>query len=246
MPLKPGAAVKGSSQDELVILSLEHPGRAPRPRFWILILLVFVAAGGFAAGWVGSYRLLDSLQTERDQLLRDLSRNEQTITELTQHVGILEKGGEVDRYAADSVRGSIRSLEQQVDDLERDVAFYKSIMDPDAVEKGLKIHGLVFDSLGESRYRYQLMLTQVADNGNPVAGTATVNVVGKNSQGARQTVPLNQLDSGFTGRFRFRYFQELSGELVLPDGFVPQTVNVVAQPTGKKSRRVEQTYDWTL
>ncbi|WP_369856322.1 DUF6776 family protein [Candidatus Thalassolituus haligoni] len=245
MALNKGTAVLGSLQDELVI-SRRRPGRELRSRFWMLLLLLLAVGSGFAGGWFGSLRMLESLQAQRDQLLSDLSRNEQTITDLTQHVGILEKGGEVDRYAADSVRGSIRSLEQQVDDLEQDVAFYKSIMDPDAVEKGLRIHDLQLVGLNDGRYQYRLMLTQVADNGDTIAGTITANVVGLNDKGVSATVPLVQLDATFTGKFRFRYFQELSGELALPDGFTPQKVNVVAQSTGKKARRTEQTYDWTL
>jgi len=47
-------------------------------------------------------------------------------------------------------------------------------------------------------------------------------------------------------RFRFRYFQNINGELVLPDGFEPREVMIVAQSSGNNAQRLEKRFEWRL
>ena len=43
---------------------------------------------------------------------------------------------------------------------------------------------------------------------------------------------------------RFRYCQEIGGELGLPEGFIAEGVEVVLPTNGSKANRVEQTFPW--
>jgi len=45
-------------------------------------------------------------------------------------------------------------------------------------------------------------------------------------------------------KYRFRYFQEIEGELVLPEGFVAESIEVILQTNGSKANRVEQVFPW--
>ncbi len=245
MTLRKGSVVQGSQQDELVIVR-HRPGHARRALFWRLVSLVVVAAAAFAAAWFYNIDTVKRLRAERDTLQSSLQNNQASIDMLSQQVGILEKGGQVDRQAADSVRESIRSLEDQVDGLEEELAFYKSIMDPAAVTKGLKIHSLSIQPGDGQQAGYRLMLTQVSDNGTVVEGYASVTLQG--SQGD-QTVSyaLSDLSDSVPSEgilFRFRYFQEATGTIALPEGFTPSKVLVVAESTGRKARKIEATFDW--
>lgn len=45
--------------------------------------------------------------------------------------------------------------------------------------------------------------------------------------------------------FRFRYFQDLSGQITLPEGFEAERVILSIKPEGKgKLPPVEQAFDW--
>ncbi|WP_221792919.1 DUF6776 family protein [Oceanobacter mangrovi] len=243
MALQKGSVVKGSPQDELVIIS-HRRGYASRGRFMRFMLLLLVAGATFAATWFYHLESVRTLQTERDQLAQALNSSASSIDSLSQKVGVLEKGGEVDRQAADTVRGSIRSLEDQVVNLEEEVSFYKSIMDPAAIEKGLKIHNLDISRLDDGSFQYRLMLTQVADNANAISGQVTLTLVGRDDKG-EAAIPLNgDTVAGNSSEFRFRYFQELAGNVRLPANFQPVRVEVIAEATGRKARRVEALFDW--
>jgi hypothetical protein len=47
-------------------------------------------------------------------------------------------------------------------------------------------------------------------------------------------------------KFKFLYFQEVSGVLTFPVSFTPEKVKVVAQSRGKHSSKVEQIFNWNV
>ena len=46
--------------------------------------------------------------------------------------------------------------------------------------------------------------------------------------------------------FKFRYFQNVDGEIVVPGGFVPEQIEVIAQSKGRKATRLEKRFDWNV
>ena len=45
-------------------------------------------------------------------------------------------------------------------------------------------------------------------------------------------------------KLRFKYFQNIEGEIVLPEGFLPSRVIVDVVPSGKGLTRLKKTFDW--
>ena len=44
--------------------------------------------------------------------------------------------------------------------------------------------------------------------------------------------------------YRFRYFQEIKGEFVIPVGFSPSELKVIALSAGSSSRKIERSFSW--
>lgn len=240
------AVVKGSQQDQLIIRQY-RPWERFRRFLYTVLFIAAVGMGGYFGGVYDSMNRIQQLTTARDTLQSALQDAERTITNLTQRVGVLEKGGQVDRKATEGIRQTVKELKAQISTLEEEVAFYKGIMAPSANDKGLRISKaeiLPQDSAG--KFRYSIMMTQVADNSSYITGLAAVNFIGL--KGTEKVIlPLRDFDSNVTDlgvKFRFRYFQEVAGDITLPADFVPQQVQVVLQSTGGKAQRVEQTIDW--
>ncbi|TNC91939.1 DUF6776 family protein [Thalassolituus sp.] len=241
------AVVKGSVQHELVIVK-RAPGFRLWRFFWLLALIAGTAAGGYFYGYYDSRMQVRNLTTERDFLAGSLRKSEQTIDDLTQRVAILEKGGEVDRRAAEDFRETVRQLSDEVARLEQDVAFYKGIMAPGSGDKGLRVSKIdILPAERSDQYNYSVMLTQVVDNTSYIQGQAAINIVGVRD-GEKVVVPLRDLDPTIEGLgvvFRFRYFQEIKGTLTVPANFIPEQMQVVLQSQGSNSQRVEETRLWT-
>ena len=45
-------------------------------------------------------------------------------------------------------------------------------------------------------------------------------------------------------KFKFKYFQNFEGTLVLPAGFEPQSVEVEVRPRGKRLQPISQRFEW--
>jgi hypothetical protein len=61
--------------------------------------------------------------------------------------------------------------------------------------------------------------------------------------------PLAELSDDFGNgvlQLRFRYFQSIEGELVLPAGFEPRGVSVVASSSTPRKAEVREQYPWQL
>lgn len=241
------AVVKGSKQERLSLVRYD-----PWQRFWrgvyFLLFTVAVAAGCFFGGQYASLNELRALAIERDQLQEQIISADKEIRSFRQRVGVLEKGGEVDRQAAEGIRQAVKELKVQIATLEEEVSFYKGIMAPTGQDKGLRISKIDIQPLDQgSKFRYSIMMTQVADNTSYIKGLAAVNFVGVEN-GMRKIIPLRELDEKVHElgvKFSFRYFQEVAGEVTMPASFNVEQVQVVLQSTGSKTQRVEETIEWS-
>ena len=241
------AVVKGSTQERLTLVRYD-----PWQRFvhviYFLLFTAAVAGGCFFAGQYASLNERRALSAERDQFQEQIIAANQEARGFRQRVGALEKGGEVDRQAAEGIRQTVKSLKAQVATLEEEVSFYKGIMAPSGQDKGLRISKVALQPIAQTnKFRYSIMMTQVADNSSYIKGVAAVNFVGREA-GKRKIIPLRDLDEKVNElgvKFSFRYFQEIAGEVTMPANFKIEQVQVVLQSSGSKAQRVEETIEWS-
>jgi hypothetical protein len=241
------AAVKGSRQHRMIVV----PHR-PWYRAWVFSLCLVALA---ALSWLTyRYGLDEGMATrvevvlERDQLRTALADNENRLALVRQEVADLKLGGQVDTRANEEVRQSIEALQTQIAELNEEIRFYKGVMVPNAEEKGLRIERLdVSNAAGQNQYRYSLMLTQVVDKHEYIQGGVVITLAG--TQGDKVvSYTLNELNKDVAGdiRFRFRYFQNIDGEITVPDGFLPTQMLIVARPAGRGKAAIERAFDWQL
>ncbi|AJQ97614.1 hypothetical Protein YC6258_05586 [Gynuella sunshinyii YC6258] len=240
--------MKGSKQKRLVV-GYYHPWWKFFKAVLMLILLSSAVLGGY---WYGHDRKLSFVNdNHKDEQIVNLQSQVKDLTRQLEsavfRAATAEKGAEVDRVASQKNQQTIKVLKDQVASLQEEVTLYKGIMAPANNSSGLRIQEMSITSTTDlSRFRYKLMLTQVGDNSRYIQGFVEVSILGQ-SNGEKQTIPLKDISEEVDKtdiKFRYRYFQEIRGELNLPEGFTPEQIQVVAQATGNKTARVEKLYDW--
>jgi hypothetical protein len=166
---------------------------------------------------------------------------------MRQEIADLKVGGEIDDKANEEVRHTIESLQDDIAELNEEISFYKGVMLPNVANKGLRIERLDVSSSVPGRVKYSLMLTQVVDKHDYVQGGVQISVHGQDGDNEK-SFKLSELDQEKSEaiRFRFRYFQNINGELLLPEGFEPREVMIVAQSSGSNGQRLEKKFDWPL
>jgi hypothetical protein len=218
-----------------------------------LSVVAITAAGaliGYRAGL--SVAAIDSVYL--DSLERRNAADQRAMADLRARLVEAELAREVDRDASRTLRDSIRELRDQVASLGEEVTFYKSLMAPSSLERGLQIAELELRALeGESRYAFHLLLTQVETRRDWVQGETTLEVHGRMrdaaaDDAAERVLPLKEIaaEGSHPLKFRFRYFQELTGEITLPAGFEPDRVVVSAVRPGAGSEDLSRTFEWLV
>jgi multidrug efflux pump subunit AcrA (membrane-fusion protein) len=150
---------------------------------------------------------------------------------------------QVMREATKTLRGDLTVAHQKMARLQEEITFYKGLMAPSSLRKGLQVAELELTPLeDEAVYDYQLLLTQVALRRTFIAGEVRIDVIGHthDSPDTESVLSLTDLSDMKTYplKFRFRYFQDLAGRLTLPEGFNPARVLVTANQNGKDPLQV--------
>lgn len=238
-------ATEPSSGDYVVVR--HQPGR----RVWQFVILLVLSVGGMLVGYMvgmaeGGFRFSDMAKT-RSMLSEDLAEVREKYTETRRELVTLERGRRIDEQALADARQSIADLEGRIDALQADLTFYKNIMAPSEANKGLRIQRLELKAKPSARrYAYNLSLTQVDDDRRYIEGVVAVNVIGR-QDGERRVIALRDLSEEVEElgvRFRYRYFQDIEGVMILPEGFEPLEIQVVAKAEGRDSAQSERTFNW--
>lgn len=219
------------------------------PWKWPLLIavnLLLLLSGGYVLYEYGHSRAgldFDSLQAQRSELRQQLEESRQHAAELGDRVVVLERASEIDKQAYHEVDDSLRGLQSEILELKEEVAFYRSIVAPRESSRGLRIQRFNIEPGKLPRvYRYKLVLTQVIKNSGMSQGNVQIEIEGLRN-GEHATLPLKDVAAEKLDNlnFRFKYFQNFEGDLLIPEDFTPRRVLIKVV-----SSRVtlEKTFDW--
>ncbi len=218
------------------------------------VTLAILTLLGLAAVFAGY--LLGQRQSGLDRtylgVLEDQKRaGEVEVATLKQRLVDAELVREIDQQAAATLQENIKTLRDDLGGLKEEVTFYKSLMAPSSLSKGLQIAEFdVFGGEAPDTYNYHLLLTQVADRRNWIRGDVRLDVIGQDDrlEIGEQVLSLTDLTDidTYPLKFRFRYFQDLSGLLALPVGFQPERVVVTVVQQGNRGNDLQQSFEWSV
>jgi hypothetical protein len=218
-----------------------------------VVVLLMLAVLGYAAWWLydlGKLHGVTELATLRTQHAMLQGVHDRLVREsetLRERVAILDRSSRIDRQAALDVQAELGGLQEELQAAREEVEFYRGIVSPGDVKPGLRLHRFTLKSGPlPGQYHYDLMLTQLKRNDRYVAGNVEWNIVGEVGDEARKLDLAAVTQNGVeTLKFRFRYFQRLTGVVSLPDGFQAQEVILSIKTTGKRaSGALEQVFEW--
>jgi hypothetical protein len=225
----------------------------PRHRFRLLLLtslsLLVCLVAGVLIGSFGSLELQWSMRQENSLLREQVMQQELHLEELQQWRADNQTRRGIDAAALELVRQDLASQQETIAELGRGIKFYKSLLAPGELAEGLNIRSIDVISPGEpGRYQFRILVQQSARKHQLLTGSLNVWLVGE-LDGQESRFELSSLSEDVPNadiRLRFKYFQAIDGEMVLPAGFIPQLVRISAN--SKKPRRSEVSKDipWSV
>ncbi len=162
---------------------------------------------------------------------------------LEARIAMLTRSEQVAKAALSDLQGSLRDRDEEIDGLRADLAFYGRLVGGSQRE-GLAVHALrVVPVPGSQAWNFTATLTQNFKRGELSSGKLSLAVEGV-AGGKLQTLDWKSLSQGENEGgigYSFKYFQQVRGTMMLPEGFVPNRVVVHVEGDGA---RADQAFSW--
>ena len=214
-------------------------------RFYIICLISLGAAAyiGFLWGNADKERQAAKI-LGLEQSLSNLNADNNKVTKRLNIAGVEL---EVERIAGQNTQQTIKEMLEKNNELKRELSFYQKVMAPELEEEGFTIESLNIEGTNSTNFfRFALVVMQRDKRKNYVKGQAKLALLGSMS-GKPERLDLLELASlGNKVEFSFKYFDVIEGEVVLPEGFVPEKVVVNTQLADAKWGKgsLQRTFDW--
>jgi len=224
-----------------------------RHRQIVVLVLTLSAALVLAAGFVLGREAafsgvgIDPQRYREQGEALEIARTEQA--ELSHQLGVMTARHEVDRAALELVRQELAVQKEQIAGMEEGIRFYRSLMAPGEITQGFSLRRIELVARDEpGRYGFRIVAQQEARQHTPLRGELYAEISGQQA-GEPRSYPLAELSQDLEATIlplRFRYFQSIEGDLVLPEGFEPQAISVVATISAPDKTEARERYPWQV
>jgi hypothetical protein len=212
-----------------------------------LLLLVTAAYLLFESGKYHAGAGLEKLARQRGELEQRVAELQEENLSLREQTAVSQRSSEIDRRASLDVRREFAGLQDELLEVRKELDFYRGIVSPGDVKPGLRIQSVQLEPGSASgSVFYQLTLTQVKRNERYVRGIIEMEVEGL-EDGTPKVLLFKKLAEGNSKvlNYKFRYFQNVEGEIWIPPEFEPKKVRVLLKPQGKgQPPAIEEVVDW--
>ena len=215
---------------------------------WILIVSILLGISFY----FGRYLAIDEREEalERSAWLESkLNEYQQAYQKANQELVMQTQSAKVDNQSQQQLLQTVKALQDTQKELEAELKFYRNIMAPELDQQGLTIANLELANNQENKLtRFKLVLTQAGKQEQFLKGVVELEVSGEEA-GKEKVYPFRELGA-FQNKdfqFQFRYFQNIEGEIALPNGFVAESINVRAKTSGlRKNQSAEKQFQWKI
>ena len=168
----------------------------------------------------------------------------QRIEALEQRVALLARSDQVSREANQDLQDTLAERDEEIAGLRADVAFYERFVGSTAQRHGLAVHQLELQPQEGGAWHFTATLTQNLNRGAVNSGQLTLSVEGTQDGRLRKLAwaDLRQQPAAAGVAYSFKYFQQVEGDVMLPEGLQPLRVTVQLDPA--RGATVEQSFGW--
>jgi hypothetical protein len=199
----------------------------------LLTLWLLTLAGAFEVARRQAVPNYHVLQAEAESARRELTELRAQNQRLSQRVAVLRRAEQVARTANSALQQTLAERDADIAGMRNDLAFYQRLTGGEGRRQGLAVHSLAVRPLaGSTAFAFHLTLTQNLNTARVLKGTLRLRVDGvlNNRLASLGWADLRQDPGASPLSYEFRYFQQLEGDFILPENFVPNRIRVRLRP----------------
>ena len=213
----------------------------------MVALLVIGLLLSYRSGVRAGTEFSDRANAETQRLRIAVQTSQQTIELQAVKLGHLRAESRLNHQSERLIQTEMIELKHQLAQLQTENSIFRKVMDPESFEKGLSIRSWeIQPSVQLHHFKFELVIQQLASRHPLLNGHVQVEISGF-EEGTPRVFNLEQVSDEITKskiKLRFRYFQEIRGEIILPESFLPETIRVTAYSRGKRPQRREKNFEW--
>jgi hypothetical protein len=224
-----------------LVVRPQEPNRQWRD--WLLLALIWLVSMIVVATAVWLWRERAPI-AGGEQLKAALDQN----ASLQQRIAVLERAEQVARTANADLQREIRERQEEIASVRADLAFYSRLTSVGVKRDGLAVQKFQLEAVANAprSYNFTITLTQNLKAGQTSKGRVRLSVSGMRADQLAtldwKDLAQNQDVEGLT--FSFKYFQQIRGTLLLPEGFAPNGIHVEADG-GAELGKATGDFGWT-
>lgn len=243
--------VKGSPVYRMKVV----PHRPLKNAFIALMLLALVGAALvttylYALNKAGKERLSPQ---EAIELRAQLDKLTQETSESKRELAKYQLSAQVDRQAGEELRKRVMVLRDEKAALQRDVEVYRILTSKKNTNPmGISFGVFSVSPLADDKKQFKLVVQKLAEGDDDFSGQLRVVVAGQ-KDGAETEISLHELVVSKVDTepltenipLNFKFFQNIDTEIVLPEGFVPERVELAVKSNSRRNPvTVEAELEW--
>ena len=219
------------------------------PAYYItFFLLVFVIVGWFLYDSPRLKTIRTQLSQAHDisELLSSNKELKKQNQELDKQALKLERLADIDNGTSIRLQNEIKSQQEQVFNLRKELTFYKGIITASSYSRGLNIQGLHIETTRKQTFfKYKLVLTNISNSDSITEVTIDMSVEGNDKSGFRTLSSGDMiLGAELKRKIKVRNFERIEGNFNFPNGFEPLRVVVDLQQHDKEKLRLHRIFEW--
>lgn len=228
-----------------------------RHRGWVRVAIVAALVIGFFSISSISYKIgfhkgieeWEKLRSNLFSLKQAVGQYKEENQQLRLSLTALSQQQTIKSIEYDKLSNQLKALSLENADLKEDKTLYQSVLGKANTNQILafkKFH--LYPKESPNHYRYQLIISSLKQQRKWIQGEVLMAISGKLDDKAI-TIPVRYLPQPISPqnmRIKFKQFQELSGELLLPPSFTPKMVTFIVNISGQPETSIQQNYPWFI
>jgi len=220
--------------------------RVKLPRWQLIAIPITVIC--LTIFYVGKYYVADELiyaNSHVSALQQDLAEINDQLEEERARAAVLEREADVLRRANALLRASERERQDEIANLQADLAFYRRLGGASGSQAPLAVHYLELQTTQSARvYRLIVTLTQNLRWAAVISGQVQLGLDGIQDGVALHLTEKQLLpESSQPVNFQFKYFQQIERLITLPENFEPSRLTIRLRSSSLRAP-VEESMEW--
>lgn len=207
---------------------------------WSLVAvlgLVVNGVGFFYWGYDYSLQSVGATAVEVKQLKQQANTQKQRIAQLELQVAEAQQSVDIAQQITQKLQQDNKNQLASVADMQEQIMVYQRLLGAKGVNTSLNIDSVKVYKSPQGQYQYRALLIQNQNNQQQVKVKVSLRIMGV-AKNQSVVVPPQEVS--------LQYFKSVTGEIVLPQGFVADSIEITAQTLGKKAVKVQKKFKWDV